>query len=74
MPFAQAQSIPLRLEIASNVAPDPEEAMKKFLARQKQGRLGTPQEIAKLAVFLASDEAPYMTGCELIIDGGWMLG
>ncbi|XP_068713900.1 dehydrogenase/reductase SDR family member 6-like [Montipora foliosa] len=57
-----------------NSAPDPEEAMKKFLARQKQGRLGTPQEIAKLAVFLASDEAPYMTGCELIIDGGWMLG
>lgn len=57
-----------------NSAPDPEEAMKKFLARQKQGRLGTPEEIAKLAVFLASDEAPYMTGCEHIIDGGWMLG
>ncbi|XP_068760290.1 dehydrogenase/reductase SDR family member 6-like [Montipora capricornis] len=57
-----------------NSAPDPEEAMKKFLARQKHGRLGTPQEIAKLAVFLASDEAPYMTGCEVIIDGGWLLG
>ena len=56
-----------------NSALDPEEAMKKFLARQKQGRLGTPEEIAKLAVFLASDEAPFMTGCEHIIDGGWML-
>lgn len=56
-----------------NSAPDPEEAMKKFLSRQKQGRLGRPEEIAKLAVFLASDEAPYMTGCEHIIDGGWML-
>lgn len=48
--------------------------MKNFLARQKQGRLGRPDEIAKLSVFLASDEAPYMTGCEHIIDGGWMLG
>lgn len=56
-----------------NSTPDPEEAMKKFIARQKQGRLGRPEEIAKLAVFLASDEAPYMTGCEHIIDGGWML-
>lgn len=54
-------------------APDAEEAYKKFLARQKQGRLGTPEEIAKLAVFLASDEAPFMTGCEHIIDGGWLL-
>lgn len=57
-----------------NSSSDSEEAMKKFLARQKQGRLGKPEEIAKLAVFLASDEAPYMTGCEHIIDGGWMLG
>ena len=57
-----------------NSSPDPEEAMKTFLARQKQGRLGKPEEIAKLAVFLASDEAPYMTGCDHIIDGGWLLG
>ena len=56
-----------------NSTPDPEEALKTFLTRQKQGRLGRPEEIAKLAVFLASDEAPFMTGCELIIDGGWML-
>ena len=57
-----------------NTAPDPEEAMKKFIARQRLGRLGRPEEIAKLAVFLASDEAAYMTGCEHIIDGGIMLG
>lgn len=57
-----------------NSSPDPEEAMKAFLARQKLDRLGKPEEIAKLAVFLASDEAPYMTGCDHIIDGGWMLG
>ena len=56
-----------------NSQPDPEEAMKKFLARQKMGRVGRAEEIAKLAVYLASDEASYMTGCEYIIDGGWML-
>ncbi|CAH3028611.1 unnamed protein product [Porites evermanni] len=56
-----------------NSQPDPEEAMKKFLARQKMGRIGKAEEIAKLALFLASDEASYMTGCEYIIDGGWML-
>lgn len=56
-----------------NSQPDPEEAMKKFLSRQKMGRIGRAEEIAKLAVFLASDDASYMTGCEYIIDGGWML-
>ena len=62
----------LRGRIAAS--PDPDKAFANFLARQKQGRLGQPEEIANLAVFLASDEAPYMTGVEHIIDGGWMLG
>lgn len=35
-----------------------------------QGRLGTPEEVAALAVFLASDEAPHMTGGHYLIDGG----
>lgn len=37
-------------------------------------RFGRPEEIAALAVFLASDEAPYMTGAELTIDGGILAG
>jgi NAD(P)-dependent dehydrogenase (short-subunit alcohol dehydrogenase family) len=35
------------------------------------GRLGTPDEVAKAAVFLASDDASYITGTELFVDGGF---
>ena len=35
------------------------------------GRLGTPDEVAKAAVFLASDDASYITGIELFVDGGF---
>jgi 2-keto-3-deoxy-L-fuconate dehydrogenase len=44
-----------------------------FIARQPMGRLGTAEEIAELAVMLASDEARFMTGANLIIDGGMSL-
>lgn len=48
-----------------------DEVRKAFIARQPIGRLGKPEEIAALAVYLASDEAAYMTGTVQIIDGGW---
>src|SRR5579872_6563893 len=41
-----------------------------FVGRQPMGRLGTPQEVANLALFLASDEASYITGQTHLIDGG----
>lgn len=50
---------------------DPVAARAAFIARQPMGRLGTPEEIAALAVYLASDEASYTTGQTHIIDGGW---
>jgi 2-keto-3-deoxy-L-fuconate dehydrogenase len=44
-----------------------------FLARQAMGRLGTPEEIANLAVYLASDESSFTTGQAFLIDGGWTI-
>lgn len=44
-----------------------------FIARQPMGRIGKAEEIAALAVYLASDESAYMTGQECIIDGGMSL-
>jgi len=52
---------------------DAEKARKEFMARQPMGRLGTPEEIAALAVYLASDESSFTTGQIHIIDGGWTL-
>jgi 2-keto-3-deoxy-L-fuconate dehydrogenase len=44
-----------------------------FVSRQPMGRLGTAEEIAALAVYLASDESAFTTGVAHLIDGGWTL-
>ena len=44
-----------------------------FVARQPMGRLGTAEEIAAMAVYLASDEAAFTTGVDMVVDGGFML-
>lgn len=46
-------------------------AKKAFIARQPMGRLGAAEEIAALAVYLASDESAFVTGQPHVIDGGW---
>tara|TARA_B110000438_G_scaffold271267_1_gene289020 strand:+ start:534 stop:1277 length:744 start_codon:yes stop_codon:yes gene_type:complete len=51
-------------------APDPVKAKKDFIARQPMGRLGTPEEVASLAIYLASDESNFVTGIVHAIDGG----
>jgi len=53
-----------------NSFPDPEQARKDFVARQPMGRLGTAEEIASLALYLASDEAAFVSGEWVVIDGG----
>jgi 2-keto-3-deoxy-L-fuconate dehydrogenase len=42
-----------------------------FVERQPMGRLGTPEEIAALALYLASDESAFTTGTVHVVDGGW---
>ena len=49
---------------------DPERAREDFIARQPIGRLGTAEEIAAMAVYLASDESRYTTGTAMVVDGG----
>ena len=49
---------------------DPVKAKKDFIARQPMGRLGTAQEIADFAIYLASDESTFTTGNTFSVDGG----
>ena len=56
-----------------NMADDPIKAREDFIARQAMGRLAQPDEIASLAIYLASDESDFVTGTLNLIDGGWTL-
>lgn len=62
-------SLEQRIAAQGNV----EKARSEFVARQPMGRIGRPEEIAALAVYLASDESSYTTGQIHIIDGGFSL-
>ena len=53
-----------------NQSPDPVKAKKDFIARQPMGRLGTAEEIAAIAVYLASDDSTFTTGTTISVDGG----
>jgi 2-keto-3-deoxy-L-fuconate dehydrogenase len=66
----QSPSLDDRIAANAAAAGSIEAARAAFIARQAMGRLGTPEEIAALAVYLASDEAEFFTGQALIIDGG----
>jgi 2-keto-3-deoxy-L-fuconate dehydrogenase len=52
---------------------DVEKVRAAFVARQPMGRLGTAEEIAAAALYLASDESAFLTGQMLVIDGGWSI-
>lgn len=53
---------------------DPQAAYREMASTQAVGRMATPEEIAAAVLYLASDEAAFITGSALIIDGGWSAG
>lgn len=57
--------------LARNFAGHEDEVRQQLHARQPIGRMGKPDEIAYAALYLASDEASFVTGSTLVIDGGW---
>lgn len=69
----QTPSLDDRISAQASAAGGVDQARAAFVARQPLGRLGTPEEIASLAVYLASDESAFTTGATHVIDGGWSL-
>jgi len=70
----ESPSLEDRIAELSRQSGKPVEAVRQaFIDRQPMGRLGKPEEVAALAVFLASDEASYITGQAHLVDGGMAL-
>ena len=70
----ESPSLDGRIATLAKATKQPEKAVRQaFIDRQPMGRLGTAQEVANLALFLASDEASYVTGQTHLVDGGFAL-
>ncbi len=69
----QSPSLDERIAANAGAAGGLDAARAAFIARQPMGRLGTVEEMAALVVYLASDEAAFMTGQAIVIDGGYSL-
>jgi NAD(P)-dependent dehydrogenase (short-subunit alcohol dehydrogenase family) len=67
---------PMLAKSARNFAPDlsVEEAFRRFGNAHPMKRIGTPEEVAELAAFLASDRSSFCTGGDYLVDGGLMAG
>lgn len=61
------------VDLAASSGRSIEAVRQMFVDRQAMGRLGTPQEVAAMALYLASDEASFTTGQIHLVDGGWAL-
>lgn len=70
----QSPSLDQRIAaVAASTGKSEAEVRGMFIARQPMGRLGTAEEVAMLAVYLASDESAFTTGAVHMVDGGWTL-
>ncbi len=69
----QSPSLDDRIAAGAAQAGSVEASRAAYIARQAMGRLGSPEEIAAMAVYLASDDAQFVTGQAMLIDGGWTL-
>jgi 2-keto-3-deoxy-L-fuconate dehydrogenase len=69
----ETPSLGERIAANAGAAGSVDAARAAFVARQPMGRLGTPEEIAALAAYLASDDAQFITGQAIVIDGGLTL-
>jgi 2-keto-3-deoxy-L-fuconate dehydrogenase len=68
----ESPSLMQRIEAqATESGQDVDQVKRAFAGRQPMGRVGTPDEIAALALYLASDESSFTTGAVHVIDGGW---
>ena len=70
----QSPSLDGRIDaLSSSSGQSTDQVRQMFVDRQPMGRLGTADEIAAMAVYLASDESRFTTGQALLVDGGWTL-
>ncbi|MBK1622137.1 SDR family oxidoreductase [Afifella marina] len=69
----ESPSLEARISALGEEVGGVEKARAMFVERQPIGRIGTPDEIADLAVYLGSDESRFTTGTTQVIDGGWSL-
>jgi 2-keto-3-deoxy-L-fuconate dehydrogenase len=70
----QSPSLDARIAAQSQVLGKPAaEVRQMFIDRQPMGRLGTAEEVAAIAVYLAGDEAAFTTGQAFLVDGGFTL-
>ncbi len=69
----ESPSLLQRVEAAGRAGNGTAEAMARFVERQPMGRLGTPEEVALLCLYLASDESRFVTGQFFAVDGGMLI-
>lgn len=69
----QSPSLDDRIATLGKTVGGTDKAREMFIERQPMGRLGTPEEVAHLAVYLASDESAFTTGTIMLVDGGFAL-